>query len=135
MIESLVRNTSGVVAVNDQLSVAYPPIGAVGIAPRVYTTPPDYVVATSPAIVYQGNVSFTVEATTVADRNLGARIVDRLRADSNLAPLSTAINVSISDGRVYLRGTVDTEAQHLAIVSVVQHTYGVAAVYDQLVVR
>ncbi len=135
MIESLVRNTSGVVAVNDQLQVAYPPTGAVAGPARVYSTPPDYVVNSAPAIVYSGNLSCTIQATTLADRNLGQRLVDRLRADANLAPLSTAINLSVNDGRVYLRGTVDTEAQHLAIVSIVQHTYGVSAVYDQLVVR
>lgn len=31
--------------------------------------------------------------------------------------------------------TVDTEEQQLSIISMVQHTYGVTAVYDQLVVR
>ena len=135
MIESLVRNQPGVVAVNDQLQVAYPPTGYVNGAARVYTTPPDYVVGNAPAIVYSGNLNVTVQATTLPDRNLGARVVDRLRADGNLAPLATTISVSVNDGRVWLRGTVDTEAQHLAIVSLVQHTYGVNAVYDQLTVR
>jgi osmotically-inducible protein OsmY len=135
MIESLVRNTSGVVAVNDQLQVGYPPTGAVNGAARVYATPPDYVIGSAPAIVYSGNLNLTVQATTLADRNLGQRIVDRLRADTVLAPLSSTISISVSDGRAYLRGTVDTEEQHLSIVSIVQHTYGVNAVYDQLVVR
>jgi osmotically-inducible protein OsmY len=135
MIESLVRNQTGVVAVNDQLQVGYPPTGVVNGPARVYTTPPDYVVSSAPAIVYSGNVNVTVQAATLADRNLGQRIVDRLRADPVLTPLSSMISVSVSDGRVYLRGTVDTEQQHLSIVSMVQHTYGVNAVYDQLVVR
>ena len=135
MIESLVRNTSGVVAVNDQLLVIYPPTGAVAGPARVYSTPPDYAVDSNPTIVYSGNLNLTIQATTIADRNLGQRIVDRFKADADLAPLASTINVSVNDGRVYLRGTVDTEAQHLAMVSIVQHTYGVGTVYDQLVVR
>jgi osmotically-inducible protein OsmY len=135
MIESLVRNQAGVVAVNDQLQVGYSPTGAVAGPARVYTTPPDYAVGSAPAIVYSGNINVTVQANNSADRILGQRIVDRLRADRTLAPLSSAINVSVNDGRVYLRGTTDTEEQHLSIVSVVQHTFGVNAVYDQLLVR
>ena len=131
MIESLVRNTSGVVAVNDQLQVNYPPTGPA----RVYTTPPDYVVNTAPVIVSSGSLTLTVQGTTLADRNLGQRVADRIRADAVVAPLASNISISVSDGRVYLRGTVDSEEQHLSIVSVVQHTYGVNAVYDQLVVR
>jgi len=136
MIESLVRNQTGVVAVNDQLRVGYAPTGAINGAPRVYTTPaPDYPVSSNPAILYSGNMNITVEASTLADRNLGQHLVDRLRADPNLQPLTSAINLSINAGQVYLRGTVDTEQQHLAIVSIVQHTYGVNTVYDQLAVR
>jgi osmotically-inducible protein OsmY len=137
MIDSLVRDQSGVVSVNDQLQVGYTPspTGVVSGVPRVYTTPPDYVGGSSPAIIYSGNLNVTVQATTLGDRNLGQRLVDRLRSDATLSPLSTAINLSISAGQVYIRGTVDTEQQHIAIVSIVQHTYGVKAVYDQLVVR
>lgn len=136
MIESLVRNTPGVTVVKDEMKVGYPPTGVVSGPARVYTTPPDYVVSQAPAIVYSGNnLNLTLQATTLADRNLGQRIIDRLRADPNLPALSSAINISVSAGTLYLRGTVDTEAQHLSIVSTVQHTYGVSAVYDQLLVR
>jgi osmotically-inducible protein OsmY len=135
MIESLVRNQTGVVAVNDQLRVGYSPTGAVIGVQRVYTTPPDYVVGAAPGVTYAGNLSLTVQATTLGDGTLGQRIVDRLRADALLTPLSSALSISVSNGKVYLRGTVDTEEQHLSIVSVVQHTFGVNAVYDQLTVR
>ena len=37
MLDDVVRNTSGVVAVNDQLQITYPPTGVV--TPRVYSTP------------------------------------------------------------------------------------------------
>ena len=110
------------------------PTGVVNAPARVYTTPPDYVVNT-PAIVYSGNVNLSIQASSLADRTLAQRIVDRLRTDPTLAPVPNIISVSVSDGRVYLRGTVDTEEQHLRIVSIVQHTYGVNAVYDQLTVR
>jgi osmotically-inducible protein OsmY len=76
-----------------------------------------------------------VQAATPADNALASRIVDRLRVDTHLAPLASTISVIVDNGRVYLRGTVDSEEQHLSIVSVVQHTYGVNAVYDQLTVR
>ncbi|HLH53493.1 MAG TPA: BON domain-containing protein [Verrucomicrobiae bacterium] len=136
MIESLVRNEHGVAAVNDQLQLAYPPTGVVNGVPRVYTTPPDYVVGNSPAIVYSGgSLNMTVQASTLADRNLGSRVVERLRADPALSALASTISIIVNDGRVWLRGTVDTEEQHLSIMSMVQHTYGVNAVYDQLTVR
>lgn len=135
MIDSLVRDTAGVVAVNDQLQVNYPPTGAVGAPVRVYTSPPDYVVNSAPIIVSSGNLTLTVQGMTLADRNLGQRVADRIRSDPNLTPLASTVNLSVSDGRVYLRGTVDTEEQHLAMVSLVQHTYGVSAVYDQLLLR
>ncbi len=139
MIESLVRDTGGVVAVNDQLQVGYPPTypptGAVGAPVRVYTSPPDYVVNSAPIIISSGNLNLSVQGTTLADRNLGQRVADRIRSDPNIQPLASTVYISVSDGRVYLRGTVDTEEQHLAMVSLVQHTYGVTAVYDQLLVR
>jgi len=135
MIDSLVKNTSGVVAVNDQLQVGYPPTGAIQGPVRVYTTPPDYIVNSAPIIVACGNLTLSLQGTTLADRNLGQRVADRIRSDPNLTPLASTINISVSNGRVYLRGTVDTEEQHLGIVSLVQHTYGVNAVYDQLLVR
>jgi osmotically-inducible protein OsmY len=135
MIESLVKDHSGVVSVNDQLQMNYPPTGVVEGPVRVYRTPPDYVASSAPSIVYSGRLSLTIQAPTLSDRNLGQRIADRLRADNVVAPLASTINISVSDGRVYLRGTVDTEEQHLSIVSIAQHTYGVNAVYDQLLVR
>jgi osmotically-inducible protein OsmY len=135
MIESLVRDQMGVLAVNDQLQIAYPPTGVINSPVRVYTTTPQYVMNPSPAIVYAGNFNMTVQAVTVGDRNLGERVVQRLRTDPVLAPLSSNLSISVSAGRVYLRGTVDTVEQHLSIVSVVQHTDGVNMVYDQLTVR
>jgi len=135
MIESLVRNQPGVVAVNDQLQVGYAPTGAINGAPRVYSTPPDYVVGSTPAVIYSGNPNVTIQASTLGDRNLGQRIVDRLRAAPDMQLLTTALNLAINNGQVYLRGAVDTEQQHLTIVSLVQHTFGVTAVYDQLAVR
>ena len=135
MIESLVRDTGGVVAVNDQLQVGYPPTGSVGGPVRVYTAPPDYVVTSAPLVLSSGSLTLAVQGTTLSDRNLGQRVADRIRSDPNLTSLPSTINLSVSDGRVYLRGTVDTEEQHLAIISLVQHTYGVTAVYDQLLVR
>jgi osmotically-inducible protein OsmY len=135
MIESLVKNQTGVLAVDDRLQVGYSPTGPVNAPVRVYATPPDCVVGAVPAVMYSGNLSITVLANTVADRNVGQRVADRLRADVVLAPLASNISVGVNNGAVGLRGTVDTEEQHLSIVSVVQHTYGVIAVNDQLAVR
>lgn len=135
MIDSLVRDSRGVAGVNDELQIAYPPTGVVGAPARVYTTPPDYVVNSAPIVIASGNLTLTVQGTTLGDRNLGQRVAERIRSDPNLGPLASNINISVSDGRVYLHGTVDTEEQHLDLVSLVQHTYGVNAVYDQLMVR
>jgi len=74
------QNQSGVVAVNDQLQVGYPQLELSvvfqGSIPHLLTS-----LDSTPAIVYSGNVNVTVQATTLADRNLGQRILDRLRAD------------------------------------------------------
>src|SRR5215471_706373 len=49
MLDDVVRNTSGVVAVNDQLQVPYPPTGVV--TPRVYATPAPVVSSPTPIVV------------------------------------------------------------------------------------
>ena len=138
MIDALVRNTSGVTSVNDQLQVSYPPTGSSGVGPRVYTTPPvpAPVVTAPPAPVVPGTVAIPqVQAATTSDQVLASRIVDRLRWDSIPNSWLRNSTVTVNNGNVYLQGYVDDSRAHDAILSALQHTPGIVNIYDQLSVR
>jgi osmotically-inducible protein OsmY len=143
MIDTLARNTAGVVAVNDQLRVMYPPTGVAspyGAAPVYMSPPPEGyppapVISTGPAAVPGEYPNRRVRATTAADEPLAHRMVDQLSYDTVPAEWCQNVTISITGGKVYLQGTVDNEEQHHAIVSSAQHCRNVTAVYDQLRVR
>ncbi|HTL56746.1 MAG TPA: BON domain-containing protein [Candidatus Limnocylindrales bacterium] len=136
MIDALVRNTSGVTSVNDQLQVSYPPTSSYGTGPRVYTTPPvPAPVVTTPVPVVPGPVTVPVQAATTSDQALANRIVDRLRWDSIPNSWLRNSTVTVNNGNVYLQGYVDDSRTHDAILSALQHTPGIVNIYDQLSVR
>jgi osmotically-inducible protein OsmY len=143
MIDTLARNTGGVMAVNDQLQVLYPPTGVAspyGAAPVYMSPPPEGyppapVIATGPAAVPGEYPSPRIRATTAADEPLAHRMIDQLSYDTVPAEWCQNVTISITGGRVYLQGTVGNEEQHHAIVSSAQHCRGVTAVYDHLQLR
>jgi len=135
MIEAMVRNTAGVASLNDQLQVTYSPTGSYNQPPRVYAaqpSPPD--VVNAPAVA-TGSLNLRFQGVTDSDRLLGERIADALRTDTALPTLVPTVNVSVAEGRVTLRGLVQSEAQRRAIISAVQRVSGVTAVYDDLQLR
>src|SRR5690348_18072969 len=81
MVESVPRNTSGVVAVNDQLQIVYPPTGTYTepgiytVPSRVYSSAPAPVVTPEPVLVaphqapvYAAGPNLTVQAAADSDR-------------------------------------------------------------------
>ena len=137
MIDALVRNTSGVTAVNDQLQISYPPTSSYGSGPRVYSTPPTPapVVAPPPTVV-PGSAAFPqVQASSTVDQALANRIIDRLRWDSVPNSWLQNATITVNNGDVYLQGYVDDAREHEGILSSLQHTAGIRNIYDQLRVR
>ncbi len=137
MIDAMVRNTPGVTGVNDQLVVSYPPTGyALGSGPNAPAAP----VVTPPlAPINPANPppssGLAVQAASTSDRVVADRLADSLRNDPRLSTSMPGVDVSVTGGAVYLRGTVDDQQEHQALVSDAQRTPGVSAVYDQLQVR
>jgi hyperosmotically inducible periplasmic protein len=140
MVEAMVKNTAGVTTVNDKLQVAYSPTGVYNGPTRVYSTPataqPQPDVITSPTPTVTGDIlNLRVQGVTEGDRVLGQRIVDSLRTDTVLPTLAPAVNINIAEGKVTLRGMVQSEQQRRAIIASVQRVPGVTAVYDELRLR
>jgi osmotically-inducible protein OsmY len=144
MIETMARNTPGVLGVNDQLQVVYPPTGAYTPPPQgtytspsqVYSPPPPAAVITpTPAPVYPVGPNMTVQATSDTDRAIAQGISERLRPQTTLNTIPSGVNINVTDGKAYVRGAVSNEEQRAAIISAVRNTPGVTAVYDELTLR
>ncbi len=171
MIEACVRNTPGVVTVNDQVQAGYAPTGAAGQSTAVYapatpptvevTTPPPApayteqrtVVTTTPiysepgtpvppppgTTVYtdgtRSGVGLQVQASADADRDLADRIANNVRSDPVIPTLAPNVTVTVTGGRAYVTGTVESGRQKHAIIESVKRTPGVIDVIDRLHVR
>jgi osmotically-inducible protein OsmY len=142
MIDALVRNTSGVTSVNDQLQESFAPTGTYNQPARVYAVPPATQAAPPPPVTVPAPVTSadtaagtTVQATTQSDRFLAQDIVNSLRSDGLEPIIPRTVSIIVTDGRVDLRGTVESEREHQAIVDCVRRTPGVNIVYDGLQVR
>lgn len=80
----------------------------------------------------QGKFDLNVQATTEADRTLGQRIMQELRANTSLAASIPMVRMSLSNGKVVLKGSVKSETEKQQIESAVQRVTGVASVENQL---
>jgi hypothetical protein len=139
----MVRNTSGVVAVNDQMQVTYPPTG--GFAPTggyqepapapVYSetqSVPAPVIREGAVIVVTAYPEMRLEAAANTDEPICRRLGEQLRFNSVPPEWLRGVTITVSGGAAYLRGAVAGQPQHDAIVSTVQHCRGVRVVYDRL---
>ncbi len=145
-IDNLVRHTSGVVAVKDELHVTFPEPGSYGAMPStippatipVYTTPPPELMpsgrveALPPPVVIPDYPKLRVQAWSEADEPAASRIVQQLRA----APIPAAglgdVTVTVRNGNVSLQGAVDSHDERDALIQAVERAGGVNAIYDQL---
>jgi len=149
MIDAMVRNTAGVASVNDHLRVWYPPTGAAPVYPPapapapVYSTSPPAAVAPAPVITTTPGRTLApatypdlrLMASTSTDEATAGRIADRLRDNSVPPEWCKGVTINVTDGNAYVSGTVNNSDEKQAIISAVQRTPGVRAVYDQLRVR
>jgi osmotically-inducible protein OsmY len=141
MVDTVVRNAPGVVAVNDQLQVMYPPTGAPAGAytqpAPVYTTPPSGALLPPPVIPAPGVVITTprVQASTASDEAVCRRICDQMRVYNVPPEAYQNVTITVRGGNAYVQGTVVTQQERQDIISACQHSSGIVAVYDQLQVR
>jgi osmotically-inducible protein OsmY len=135
MLETLTRNTPGVLLVDNQLHVAYPPTGLPGQS-RVFPGPPPAPIVATPAVVVPGTApGLKVYGSTASDRRVCDDVVERLRSDSIYPAWTQDMTLSANDGDVHLQGYVRDRAKRDAIVAAVQQTPGVRTIYDELHTR
>ena len=133
---SACRRTPGVTSVHDELQ-----IGATAATGGIYVAPP----AAQPQPtsrydeanrIYGGDIgdvfSLHVMGLNDTDRSLAQQILEGLRTDSALPALLPVVNIDVRNGRVILRGTVQSPQQRRAIVATVQRAAGASNVSDEL---
>lgn len=79
-----------------------------------------------------GGMSIHVQGTSAADQTLAQQISQELKTDASLASAISQVNISVTDGRVTLRGTVKNDVQKREIESAIQRATGVSSVDNQL---
>jgi len=139
MVDDVVRNTAGVVAVNDELQVAYPPTGVT--TPRLYSRAPAPVISTPPPVVVPAPTvtasppSLEVKASTAAERQTADRILDQFHADSIPATWVQNVNITVRGDDIYLQGYVADAQIHQSLLDSLKRIAGVRTVVDELQVR
>jgi osmotically-inducible protein OsmY len=111
-IDTLVRNTPGVVSVTDRLQVS-------ASAPQ-----------TAPVIESQ-----PAQTSAQMDRSLTDRVVQALRADQSVSPLAQNVIVATRNGAVTLTGNVPSEQARQSVANLVRNVSGVGSVYDNLEIQ
>jgi len=150
-VEDIVRGTSGVVGVKDELRVASPsPSAGVTVTPvvplqrrsiPVYTTPPPEVappavVVTPPApVIVPEYPKLKVQAATPDDVDMANRIAHQMQTDAVPAAGFDNVTIKVRNGIVSMRGFVTSREDHDAIIASIQQAGGVSAIYDELKVR
>lgn len=143
MIDTMARNTSGVIAVSDQMQVTYPPTGSFSPTGGYQEPPPAPVYSETqnvPApvirqgatVVVSGYPYLRLEASGTTDEPVCRRLGAQLQYNSVPPEWLRGVTITVSGGAAYLQGTVADQQQHDAIVSAVQHCRGVRVVYDRL---
>jgi len=156
MIGACVKNTAGVVTVDDQLRVGYPPTGSYSQSTTVYEPPRTTVYESAPAAPVAPTVTASIPAASVVvvtepapaydrsvqvitvtdtDRDLAERIADRIRAEAIFPPTDASITCRVTAGRVDVRGTVEHGSEKHRLLEAVRHTPGVVEMKDHVQVR
>lgn len=139
-IDSLVRDTAGVVAVKDNLKVTLPSPGVLGAQPStvpVYATPPPVVATPAPVVTVPTPViipqypKLKVQPWSSDDVLAAKRIARQLQEDDVPSAGLENVTIMVRDGTVSLQGTAGSTA-HDAIIASIQHVSGLTAIYDQL---
>jgi osmotically-inducible protein OsmY len=151
MINVCVKNTAGVVTVDDQLRVGYAPTGTYSQNTTVYEPPAttvyepapavtpapaaaaSVVVLAAPAPAYERSVQ--IITVTDTDRDLAERIAESIRAQAVCPPGDASVTVRVAAGRVDVLGTVEHGHEKHDLLEAVRHTSGVIDVKDHVHVR
>ena len=145
-IDSLIRQTPGVVAVKDDLHVILPDPGFAAAAPvavPVYTTPAPVVVSPAPATIVTRPAPLlvpeyprlTIQPASSEDQSIGVRIARQLQLTGLPLTIVDNVMVTIQGGIVSLTGAVETQADHQNLLSAIERSGGARAIYDQVRVR
>jgi osmotically-inducible protein OsmY len=142
-LETMVRNTPGVVAVKDELKVNLPSPGAYGTPPSVpvYATPPPEIAPTAPVVTMPAPVivpeypKLKVQAWTDEDQPTANRIARQMRADAVPTAGFDNVVVTARNGTVSVKGSVDSQSEHDAIIAAIQRAGGISSIYDQLLIH
>jgi osmotically-inducible protein OsmY len=143
-IESLVRNTTGVVAMRDELKVASPTPGTSPEFPSgvpVYTRPAPEVITGTPVVRAPAPVivpdypKLKVEAWTTEDEPVANHVARQLRADAMPTDGLEDVRIVVRDGNVSVLGAIDSQSLHDDLISSLQRAGGARAIYDQLRIR
>ena len=146
MMDACVRNTSGVLAVDNRLAVIYPPTSTYNQstvytpAPpssqtTIYAAPQPAAPAVSTGPVGLDTLNVQVQASTEADRDCAQRVMETVRADPAFTSQSPTVTVSLNGGRAYIYGTAESRAQRRAIVEAVKRVPGVVEVREDIRIR
>lgn len=135
-IDAIVRNTAGVVVLNDQLQPPpYTPTGTLGRPPRIYSTPPELAPAPAGAFKAGEDPGLKVHPASELDREMAQRVADQLRGSSLPSGALDSIAITVSGQLVTVQGLAANEADRQAIIAALEQIKGVKAVYDQLQLR
>jgi osmotically-inducible protein OsmY len=113
-VDTLVRNTTGVTSVMDQLQIS----GTSGQGQVASSQP--------------GTYANPTQSSMEMDRALADRVKDALRNNANTGSMAPNINVSAQNGSVTLTGTVPNDQQRQMVDNLVRNVTGVSSVYDQM---
>jgi len=119
VVDEVVRNTPGVVAVTDQMQIATQPTGRVQESSRVYQPSGE-------------NFTLHVQGLNDADRDLAQRILEGVQTQPPANRTWPGVTINVSGGRVTLQGTVQSYEQKRAIVESVQRAAGANNVVDEI---
>ena len=130
-VDAIVRNTSGVAVVNDQLLPPYSPTGDYGRPARIYASPPDREPRRGDISELHRDVVI-VQAATDSDRQMARRVAQQLRS-APLPPGSLdSVGITVYGPIVHVEGSVASEQQRQAIMSALEKTEGISAVEERL---
>lgn len=151
-IDDLVRSTPGVAAVKNKIKVKFsspgsstyspsiPPSapGTVPMTVPVYTTAPPRVitpvpsVSLPPPVVVPDYPKLKIQASSEQDLTLANQIARQLRPESFAGSGLDNVTITVRDGTAILQGFTDTRQTHNALITTLQTTRGMTAIYDQL---
>ena len=124
-VDTLVRNTTGVTSVMDQLQISST-AGSSGQTAYTYGT------QQQPGAYNYQQQSTQPQSTTDTDRELVDKVQNALRSNTSSSWLAQSVNVSAQNGAVTLTGTIPNDQQRQVVDNVVRNVNGVSSVYDQL---